>query len=986
MEEITSEHYNNVTVGKYRTPSCPAVDPSKLNIHLVPHTHDDVGWLKTVDQYYYGSNTGIQRAGVQYILDSVIEALLKKPERRFIYVETAFFWKWWLEQDVEMQQTVKDLINQGRLEFIGGAWSMNDEAATHYHSTVDQFSWGLRKLNDTFGACGRPHIGWQIDPFGHSREMASLFAQMGYDGLMFGRLDYQDKENRINTKTLETMWQGSANLGAASDLFTTVLYNGYGAPPGFCFDVLCADTPFIDDKRSADYNVDQKVQDFVNYVREQASHYTSSNIILTMGSDFYYQDANMWYKNLDKLIKYVNAADSSLNVIYSTPSCYLKAVNDEGLTYTTKEDDFFPYASDPNSYWTGYFTSRPTVKRFERLGNNFLQVAKQLEAMTQLGQQGESALDSLREAMGVMQHHDAVTGTEKQHVAQDYARLLSSAMEEAREAAEVALNNLLSDGSTKVEVHNCLELNVSKCDVSENGGDRFVVTVYNPISHPVSHVVRFPVKSGTYTVQDPSGAEQLIQLVPIPDAVLKLPEREPSTATHDLVFRAVDLPSLGFRSYYVTRVSDAFEEVTPSADSSIGDANLQAAVGSDGKVTIITSDGVNVIQDFMYYEGFIGDNWGSDHRSSGAYIFRPKTSDKFEVSDSATAVVYKGEVVEEIHQTFSPWVSQIVRINKGENHVELEWLVGPIPIDDGNGKEVISTFSTNLATDGLFYTDSNGRELLERKRDFRPTWDVSIAEPAAGNYYPVTSKIVLRDAAKGQEVAVLNDRAQGGASLKDSEAELMVHRRLLHDDAFGVGEALNETAYAQGLVARGQHYVVAGATSGLAAQERQLAQRKLLSPWLFFSPGGTSLEEWQNTYKMEVGVLLYYMKILAMVLLKLLKIVPENIQILTLEPWKENTLLLRFEHIFEKNEDAELSQPATISYELIVFQDIFSTFSVTSSHQTTLAGNQWLEDMNRLVWKTGTAAERQRVSSEESRDVGLDPMQIVTYLVTVSKR
>ena len=39
-----------------------------INVHIVPHTHDDVGWLKTVDQYFYGSNTGQQRAAVQYIL------------------------------------------------------------------------------------------------------------------------------------------------------------------------------------------------------------------------------------------------------------------------------------------------------------------------------------------------------------------------------------------------------------------------------------------------------------------------------------------------------------------------------------------------------------------------------------------------------------------------------------------------------------------------------------------------------------------------------------------------------------------------------------------------------------------------------------------------------------------------------------------------------------------------------------------------------
>jgi lysosomal alpha-mannosidase len=45
------------------------------------------------------------------------------------------------------------------------------------------------------------------------------------------------------------------------------------------------------------------VEKFVNFAEQQAQFYTSNNIILTMGDDFHYQDAEMYFKNLDKLIK-----------------------------------------------------------------------------------------------------------------------------------------------------------------------------------------------------------------------------------------------------------------------------------------------------------------------------------------------------------------------------------------------------------------------------------------------------------------------------------------------------------------------------------------------------------------------------------------------------------------------------------------------------------------------------------------------------------
>jgi len=77
--------------------------------------------------------------------------------------------------------------------------------------------------------------------------------------------------------------------------------------------------------------------------------------------------------------------------------------------------------------------------------------------------------------------------------------------------------------------------------------------------------------------------------------------------------------------------------------------------------------------------------------------------------------------------------------------VEVEWTVGPIPIDDNVGKEIILRYDTDIQSQSKFYTDANGREVLERIRDYRPTWNYTKAEPVSGNYYPINSRIWIKE-------------------------------------------------------------------------------------------------------------------------------------------------------------------------------------------------------------------------------------------------
>lgn len=88
----------------------------KLTVHLVPHTHDDVGWGKTVDEYFSGANPMLSHASVDLILTAVTRELQRDPQRRFTFVEMKFFSMWYRNQDEKTKEIVKKLIKSGQME------------------------------------------------------------------------------------------------------------------------------------------------------------------------------------------------------------------------------------------------------------------------------------------------------------------------------------------------------------------------------------------------------------------------------------------------------------------------------------------------------------------------------------------------------------------------------------------------------------------------------------------------------------------------------------------------------------------------------------------------------------------------------------------------------------------------------------------------------------------------------------------------------
>ena len=377
------------------------------------------------------------------------------------------------------------------------------------------------------------------------------------------------------------------------------------------------------------------------------------------------------------------------------------------------------------------------------------------------------------------------------------------------------------------------------CAVTEKSSS-LAVNMFNGIARPVSRYIRFPVSEMNLAVYGENGGLLDSQVLPVSKETAAI-RGSRGSAPYEIVYQS-SAQGLGFNTSFVQKhnsVKSFFSQFTPVIDfkeagGSIENDKLQLDFdpGTGRLVRISRKDislSIDVDQQFFWYNGSSGN--AESRQTSGAYIFRPNRTEPYNICEGNTAktVFVKGKLVQEARQNFGPIVSQVIRLYEGEPYAEFEYTVGPIPVNDGLGKEIISRFDSKIKSNKLFYTDANGREIKERKRDYRATWDYKVTEPVSGNYYPVNSRIYINDSAA--QLTVMTDRSHGGSSIKDGSLEIMLHRRLLHDDFLGVGEALNEPGLdGKGLIVRGIHRVLLTRPQEASSAHRDLGEKIMISP------------------------------------------------------------------------------------------------------------------------------------------------------------
>uniref|UniRef100_A0A4W4HAP7 Alpha-mannosidase n=1 Tax=Electrophorus electricus TaxID=8005 RepID=A0A4W4HAP7_ELEEL len=817
-------------------------DDEPLQVFVVPHSHNDPGWVKTFDKYYTEQT--------QHIFNNMVVKLTEDPRRKFIWSEISFFVKWWESVDTLKQEAMRKLILGGQLEFVTGGWVMTDEANAHYFAMIDQLIEGHQWLERNLGVI--PCSGWAVDPFGHSATMPYLLKKANLTSMLIQRVHYSIKKHFASTRSLEFMWRQAWDPESGTDLFCHMMpFYSYDVPhtcgpdPKICcqFDfkrlpgsrVNC---PWkVPPRAISETNVAERAQVLLDQYRKKSKLFRSKVVLVPLGDDFRYDKALEWdqqYINYQKLFDYMNShPEMHVQAQFGTLTDYFSAVyKANGVVmgarppaYPVLSGDFFVYADREDHYWSGYYTSRPFYKNLDRILESHLRGAEILYSLAvsharHARMEGRyptsdySLLTDARRNIGLFQHHDAITGTAKEIVVIDYGtRLLRSLIGLKRVIINAAHFLIMKNKDVYrfYQTEPFLETDDRRATqdslpqrtlIELESSPRYLV-LFNPVEQERLCLVTVLVNSARVRVLTEDGQTLPVQLSAQWASAVQM-----SGEVYQASFMA-RLPALGLAVFHLydsadspmTLRSDTLLRLPGHSQSVRGVDPLpvrsQAAdpqpfyiqtqslmLGFSGTTGLLESvrrkDDAQEVRVQMQFFTY-GTRPSKD--KSGAYLFIPDGNAKpYMQKDQPIVRVVEGPLFAEVVAHYQHF-QQTVRIHNvpGVDGLSLD-ITTLVDIRDQTNKELAMRIVTDIQSEGTFYTDLNGFQIQPRRYLQKL--------PLQANFYPMPTMAYIQDSQ--YRLTLHTAQALGASSLASGQLEVILDRRLMQDDNRGLGQGLKD--------------------------------------------------------------------------------------------------------------------------------------------------------------------------------------------------
>ncbi len=158
-------------------------------IYLVPHTHYDVAWAFSKEEYLNINETILQEA----------LKMMKDSEFRFC-LEQTFLLEAIEQRNPELWLGLKEMIQKGKLEIIDGQYLMPDTMLPTGEVLVREILFGKRYCKEKFGV--EVPVAWAADSFGMNAQLPQVYKKAGYKWLAFRR------GARAEIMQSEFLWKG----------------------------------------------------------------------------------------------------------------------------------------------------------------------------------------------------------------------------------------------------------------------------------------------------------------------------------------------------------------------------------------------------------------------------------------------------------------------------------------------------------------------------------------------------------------------------------------------------------------------------------------------------------------------------------------------------------------------------------------------------------------------------------------------------------